>query len=375
MAKTKDPAKRIGILTAGSDAPGMNAAIRAVGKAAGSYGMEVIGFQDGFQGLIEDQVARPSLSGILPFGGTVLGTSREILEETTGKGKDGGRVEKIIATFKRRALDVLVCIGGRDTQENAYLLQRKGLNVITLPKGIDNGLAMTDVTIGFDTALGTATDAIDRLHSTASSHHRIIVIEIMGRNTGWLTLGAGISGGADVIIIPEIPYDVQKIADAILERNRSGRRFSIVAVSEGGISKDTVEFFERSKQINKINREGQEQVQVEQKLTEIESRLTGNTIYLANRLEKFTGLETRITILGHLLRGGAPSASDRVLATSLGTACVKMISEGTAGVMVSMRDGDVVPVPLEQVVGKPKQIPLNHPWIESARKVGTSLGD
>jgi ATP-dependent phosphofructokinase / diphosphate-dependent phosphofructokinase len=372
MVRSKNAVKRIGILTAGSDCPGLNAAIRAVGKAAqGSQGAQIITFQDGFQGLVEDDICDIPLSGILTAGGTILGTSRESLQDSIGPDK----TEAAVATYRRHELDVLVCIGGRETQESAYRLAQKGMNVITLPKGIDNDLVMTDTTIGFDTAMSTATEAIDRLHSTAHSHHRIIIVEIMGRNTGWLTLGSGIAGGADVIVIPEIPYDVRKIADAVLERNRSGRRFSIVAVSEGGISRDTVEFFEHSKHVNRLTREGQERVQVEEQLGKIESRLTGNTIYLANRLEKFTGLETRITILGHLLRGGAPTATDRVLATNLGTACLKFIDEKTFGVMVAIRGGDIMTTPLDQIIGKHKQIPLTHPWIQSARVVGTSLGD
>jgi 6-phosphofructokinase 1 len=374
MSRSTKAVKRIGILTAGSDCPGLNAAIRAVGKAAqNSYGMEVVAFQDGFRGLIDDQVVPLTLSGILTAGGTILGTSRETLEEPSGQ--PGEKCEAAAATYQRHKLDALVCVGGRETQESALQLAKKGLNVLTLPKGIDNDMAMTDTTIGFDTAMSTATEAIDRLHSTAHSHHRIILVEIMGRNTGWLALGAGISGGADVIIIPEIPYDVYKISDAILARNRSGRRFSIVAVSEGGISKDTVEFFERSKLVNQLTREGQERVRVDEQLGQIESHLTGNTIYLANRLEKFTGLDTRITILGHLLRGGAPTAADRVLATNLGTACGRMIQEGNFGVLVASRDGDVISVPLDEVAGKHKPIPLSHTWIQSARMVGTSLGD
>jgi ATP-dependent phosphofructokinase / diphosphate-dependent phosphofructokinase len=362
--------KRIGILTAGSDCPGLNAAIRAIGKAAqGSYGMEVVGFQDGFSGLIHDQVVQPALSGILTAGGTILGTSRETLPET------GDALDAAIATYRRQNLDMLACVGGHEAMESAWHLAQKGLNVVVLPKGIDNDLAMTDVTIGFDTAMNTAAEAIDRLHSTAHSHHRIILVEIMGRHSGWLPLGAGIAGGADVIIIPEIPYEVRKIADAILERNRSGRRFSIIAVSEGGVSKETVAFFERSKSVNQMYRQGTERDQVHQQLDRIESRLTGNTIYLANRLEKFTGLETRITILGHLLRGGAPSAADRLLATNLGTACLRLMNEGVSGVMVANQGGNIVPVPLDQVIGRHKQIPLDHLWIESARRVGTHLGD
>lgn len=376
MSRSTKSVKRIGILTAGSDCPGLNAAIRAIGKAAqNSYGMEVIGFQDGFQGLLEDQVIKPSLSGILTMGGTTLGTSRETLRAEPARENLDERIAAAEATYHRHNLDMLVCIGGRETQESALILAQKGLKVVTLPKGIDNDLAMTDATIGFDTAMSTATDAIDRLHSTAHSHHRINIVEIMGRNTGWLTLGSGIAGGADVIIIPEIPYDVQKISNAILERNRSGRRFSIIAVAEGGISKDTVDFFERSKHINSLTHAGDEREEIEEKLGLIENRLTGSTIYLANRLGKYTGLETRITILGHLLRGGAPTATDRVLATNLGTACVRMVNEGITGMMISLLHGDLVPVPLEEVIGKHKQVPPDHPWINSARRVGTSLGD
>lgn len=386
MASKKSVNKRIGLLTAGSDAPGLNAAIRAIGKAATSYGMSLVTFQDGFRGLIADQVIEPSFSGILTTGGTILGTSREALSldapgqpgatgDEASPSQSENRGEAAVNVYHQHHLDALVCIGGRETMENAQTLMQMGLNVLTLPKGIDNDLSMTDATIGFDTAMSTATEAIDRLHSTAHSHHRIIIVEIMGRNTGWLTLGSGLAGGADVIIIPEIPYDIQKVTDAILERKRSGRRFSIVAVAEGGISKDTVEFFSRSKAINQMTHAGEDQARVEQELHQIEGQLTGNTIFLANRLGNFTGLETRITILGHLLRGGTPSASDRVLGTNLGTACVRMIDQGVSGVMVAIRNGDVVSVPLQEVSGKHKLVPLNHPWIESARRVGTCLGD
>jgi ATP-dependent phosphofructokinase / diphosphate-dependent phosphofructokinase len=372
----KDMAKRIGILTAGSDCPGLNAAIRAIGKAAQTgYGMEVIAFQDGFQGLVNNHVIQPPLSGILTAGGTILGTSRDIPSKMAGKGKTSDQTAKAIATYREHNLDALICIGGQETHEGAFQLMQQGLNIITLPKGVDNDLAETDQTIGFDTALSTATEAIDRLHSTASSHHRIIVVEIMGRNTGWLTLGSGIAGGADVIIIPEIPYDVRKISDAIFERTRSGKRFSIIAVSEGAISKDTVEFFERSKRVNRMNRGGEDQEEVERKLSKIENNLTGSTIYLANRLQAFTSLDTRITILGHLLRGGTPSAADRVLATNLGTISVRLAQEGIFGVMVATQGSRTVPVPLDKVVGRHKLVSLDHPWIENARSVGTHLGD
>lgn len=375
-------AKRIGILTAGSDCPGLNAAIRALGKAASSIGAEVVAFSDGFQGLMQDHVVTTSFSGILTAGGTVLGTSRDTpySDPVLGERPDDLTVntdksDAAVATYQRHNLDALVCIGGHETQSAGLHLAERGLNVITLPSGIDNAISGTDLTIGCDTALGSATDAIDRLHNTASSHHRIILVEIMGRISGWLTLGAGLAGGADVIIIPEIPFDVAKIRAAILERNKVGRRFSIVAVSEGGISKDTVDFFQRSRYANKIRHTGEQQEVVDQRLNHIERGMTGNTIYLANRLEMYTGLETRITILGHILRGGTPSASDRNLATDLGVHAVQLIAGRQFGVMVGTHNRTAVSFPLQEVVGKNKQIPPDHLWLESARKLGTSFGE
>ena len=362
------------MLTAGSDCPGLNAAIRAIGKAAqDGAATEIVGFVDGFLGLIHNHTVSPALSSILTLGGTTLGTSREVPQKTLGQQPD--TMEAAIAAYKQNRLDVLICMGGVETQQAALRLAEQGLNIITLPKGVDNDLGLTDFTIGFDTAMSTATEAIDRLHSTAHSHHRIILVEILGRHAGWLTLGSGIAGGADVIIIPEIPYDLSSVAGAILGRNRSGKRFSIVAVAEGGISRDTVEFFQRSKNLNHMRRAGQDAEQVDQHLHTIEERLTGNTIFLANQLEKLTGLETRMTILGHLLRGGAPTAADRLLATNLGTACIRGFRAGQYGTMMAIQNESVVAVPLAQVAGKRKKVPLDHPWIESARRVGTNLGE
>src|SRR5262245_59457095 len=234
--------KNIGILTSGGDCPGLNAAIRGIGKAAqGAFGMHVQGFRDGFRGLMENRTMaldREALSGILTVGGTILGTSRDRPYRMLIGGKEMDVTDAIVANYEKHHLDVLVCLGGGGTQKNALYLKEKGLNVITLPKTIDNDVAMTDVTFGFDTALGIATEAIDRLHSTAHSHHRIVLVEVMGHNAGWLTLGAGIAGGADVILIPEIPYDVAAVADAIRWRRQRGKRFSIVAVAEGALSKD-----------------------------------------------------------------------------------------------------------------------------------------
>ena len=240
--------KYIGVLTSGGDCPGLNAAIRGVGKAAqGYFGMQVIGFRDGFRGLMENRTMHldhAALSGILTVGGTILGTSRDKPHRMPVGNKTLDVTDAIIATYERHHLDALICIGGGGTQKNALHLKQKGLNVITLPKTIDNDVARTDVTFGFDTALGIATEAIDRLHSTAHSHHRIIVVEIMGHRSGWLALGAGIAGGADVILIPEIPYDVEKIAKAIRQRSRTGKPFSIVAVAEGAMSKADAKMFQ-----------------------------------------------------------------------------------------------------------------------------------
>ena len=223
---------------------------------------------------------------------------------------------------------------------------------------------MTDITFGFDTALGIATDAIDRLHSTAHSHHRIIVVEIMGHNTGWLALGSGIAGGADVILIPEIPYSVDSVADAIKRRSRGGKRFSIVAVAEGAISQDDAPLLQEAKAKKKKASEKEEKKQAAAELEALEKQRRGSTLRFAEQLEALTGLEARVTILGHLQRGGIPSAADRLLATRLGTACAKWIHEGQYGVMVAARGEGTEPVPLDQVVGKRKTVPLDHPWLE-----------
>ena len=370
-------ARRIGILTAGSDSPGINAAIRAIGKTAqGSFDMDIVGFQDGFLGLIEDQTIeiRESLSGILTTGGTILGTSREIPHEIVEKDNIMDLTDRALETYHKHDLDALVCIGGRETQEGALHLAQKGLNIITLPKAIDNDVNGTDLTIGFDTAMEVAAQSIDRLHSTAHSHHRIIIVELMGRYSGWLTLGAGIAGGADVILIPEIPYDIDKVAEAILARKQAGKGFSIVAVSENLISKEQIAFNDRLRRMNARSRTEAEWEKIESQLVKIENRRTDTTIHVSNLLKELTGLETRITILGYLLRGGIPSAADRILATQLGTACVSLVDKGRFGVMVAVLDGKIQTVPLDQVVGQHKKVPLDHTWIESARSVGTNLG-
>ncbi len=372
--------KKIGILTAGGDSPGLNAALRGVGKAAhGMYDMEVVGFQDGFAGMVERRTLELEgniLSNILTAGGTLLGTSRDRPDRMLAGGKVGDSTAAVLQTYRELGLDALVCLGGTDAQESAFHLQRSGLNVITLPVTIDNDLVETDTSVGFDTALGIATEAIDRLHSTASSHHRIIIVEVMGKQTGWLTLGAGVAGGADVILIPELPYDERSVVQAIQERSQAGKRFSIVAVSEGAMSREAVQFFEQAKKVNVRLRKGPDQEKVAERLEKIERQSSGNTIHLANQLEKMAGMEARITILGYLQRGGTPSAADRVLATQLGTACASAVEAGQYGVMLAVRGSShIEPVPLERVAGQSKTVPLDHPWIKGARMVGTNLGD
>jgi len=372
-------AKNVGVLTAGSDSPGLNAAIRAIGRAANStFGRPIVAFQDGFKGLVEDKTIAmegPSFSGILTTGGTVLGTSRDLPQSMQVDGKTVDRTDEAVETYRRHKLDVLVCLGGRETQEAALMLMERGLNVITLPKAIDNDIAETEATVGFHTALGIASEAIDRVHATALSNHRILIVEIMGRSAGWLTLGAGIAGGADVILIPEIPYNAQKIIDAIAQRNQAGKRFSIIAVSEGALSQENAAFYEATRQANKRLRTGVERERVASQIEQIQSRRKDNVPMLASRLEQATGLETRTTILGYLLRGGIPSTTDRILATQFGSYCVSLIQQGKFGVMVAQRSGRIEAVSLEEVAGKHKLIPLDHPWIESARRVGTTLGD
>ena len=372
-------AKRIGVLTAGGDSPGLNAVLRGIGRAAQQYdGMEVVGFRDGFRGLMENRTVLLQgqiLSGILTLGGTILGTSRDKPHRMPVGGKQMDMTDAIVGNYHRNHLDVLVCIGGGGTQKNAYRLMQKGLNIITLPKTIDNDVVRTDVSFGFATALGIATEAVDRLHSTAHSHHRIILLEAMGHKAGWLALGAGLAGGADVILIPEIPYHVDSIAKAILSRSSGGKHFSIVAVAEGAISQEQAA---ESSNGDKKKKAG--------KVTKTKSKDTesvpgggfstgSNTYELARQLEASTGLESRVTILGYLQRGGTPSAEDRILATRLGTACAAAIQGGNYGIMLAACGDKAEPVPLGEVVGKVKQVPLDHDWIESARRVGTSMGD
>lgn len=371
--------KHIGILTSGGDCPGLNAAIRGIGKAAlDEFGMSVVGFCDGFRGICQDRIHRVSsdqLAGILTDGGTILGTSRDKPHKMPIGNKTEDMTDAAVDTYQRHGLDALVCIGGGGTQKNAIRLADAGLNVVTLPKTIDNDIFGTDVSFGFDTALQIATEAIDRLHSTATSHHRIIVVETMGHRAGWLALGAGMAGGADVVLIPEIPYSLEAVAEAIRQRAKRGRRFSIVVVAEGVMTDEQsgrIEELVRQKRDAESKRERKE---ASSKLDEFHEDHVGHTVKLTKQLEEQTGIESRLTILGHLQRGGTPSAADRILATRLGTACAKLLSEDTHGVMVAARGDGFEPLPLGEVAGKKKLVPMDHPWVSAARLTGICLGD
>ncbi|HRX77447.1 MAG: 6-phosphofructokinase [Planctomycetaceae bacterium] len=371
-------AKYIGILTSGGDSPGLNAAIRGVGKGSQCFDMELIGFMDGFRGLVQNRTMRLNnqiLSGILTHGGTILGTSRDKPHKMTLGDETRDMTDVIVETYNRHHLDALVCIGGGGTQKNALRLHEAGLRVITLPKTIDNDVAKTDITFGFDTALGIATEAIDRLHSTATSHHRIIVVEIMGHRAGWLALGAGIAGGADVVLIPEIPYSLEGVAEAIKQRARGGKRFSIVAVAEGAMTVEQAAKFEALSHRKDKAGSKEHKSKASAELAAFQKQHVDHTVQLTQQLEQLTRIESRLTILGHLQRGGTPSAADRLLATRLGTACAELLNEGVHGVMVAARGDGAKPVPLKKVAGKTKLVPLDHPWIQSARLVGTCLGD
>ncbi len=371
--------KQIGILTSGGDCPGLNAAIRGVCRAGiDGHGMRFTGFLDGFRGLVHNRhvdLGMDALSGILTDGGTIIGTSRDKPHRMLVGDSVLDMTNAAVETYRHHHLDALVCLGGGGTQKNALRLKQAGLNIVTLPKTIDNDVAETDISFGFDTALGIATEAIDRLHSTAMSHNRVIVVEIMGHRAGWLALEAGIAGGADVILIPEIPYDPAKVTEAILTRRRAGKRFSIITVAEGALStRQASEVGNLLKAKAKAKSKSDAKLAAEQ-LCRFHAEHVSHTVQLTAELERMSGVEARLTILGHLQRGGTPSAGDRVLATRLGAKCAEILQAGQYGVMVAMRHGSAVPVPLEKVAGEKKLVALDHPLVLTARWVGTSFGD
>ena len=369
----------IGVLTSGGDTPGLNAALRAVGKTAiGDYGMRVMGFRDGFRGLMENRTMRldeTTLSGILTVGGTILGTSRDKPHRMPVGGDTLDMTDLIIDNYRRHHLDVLVCLGGGGTQKNAYRLMQHDLNIITLPKTIDNDVVMTDVTFGFDTALSIATEAVDRLHSTAHSHHRIVVVEVMGHNTGWLALGAGIAGGADVMLLPEIPYDVEIVTRAVKKRSRAGKNFSIVVVSEGAVSTDGARLLQQARADIDNAETKSKRKNAKAALRQLEAEHVGNTLRLTRGLEERTGLESRLTILGHLQRGGTPSTYDRLISLRFGAAAIRAISENDFNKLIVMQKNCITRIPIADVANKMKLVPVDGDTVQTARDIGICLGD
>ncbi len=380
MAKTTKGSKTkcVGILTSGGDCPGLNAAIRGVAKAALHYGIKVLGVQDGFRGLVENRflpLDDKSTSGILTYGGTILGTSRDKPHKMPMGGKELDMTDVAIANARRQQIDCLVCLGGNGTQKNAmHLFKEGGLPVLTLPKTIDNDVAETDITFGFDSALNIATEAIDRLHTTATSHHRVIICEVMGHDAGWLALGAGIAGGADVILIPEIPYNLQVVADHLIERRQHGKRFSIIAVAEGARPQDGLNG-EEAKKKNRKRKAQEKRLQEEFGDSEIHLVQESLDSRIARQLQRLTGIEARTTSLGHVQRGGTPSATDRLLCTRLGTVAGQLLYEGKYNQMVAIRGSECIPIPLEKTAGKKRLVPVDHPWIHTARLVDTCMGN
>ncbi len=371
--------KRIGILTAGGDSPGLNAAIRGFGKAAIGLGMDLIGFRDGIRGLVENRFTEldsRALSGILTIGGTVLGTSRDKVHRMVIDGEVRDMRPQVVENYEKEGLSGLVMLGGGGTAKNALRLADAGLNVITLPKTIDNDIARTDTSFGFSTAMEIATEAIDRLHSTAHSHHRIILTEIMGHRAGWLTLGAGIAGGADIILLPEIPYSVASVADNI--KTAAGRTAAPSASSPWprapGTPQDAADI-QAAELLVKSSKTPEQIRAAKAHLANVTDTQREHTFKLARELEAATGLESRVTILGYVQRGGIPCAADRLLASRLGTAAAHAVSKGQFGVMVAARGEDTELVPLSEVAGHLKLVPPDHEWIQTARKLRTGLGD
>ncbi|WP_027363691.1 6-phosphofructokinase [Desulfotruncus alcoholivorax] len=359
--------RRIGVLTGGGDAPGLNAVIRAVVKTAvREYGMTVLGFENGFGGLIKNQVrelTENDVVGILPRGGTILGTTNRDnpFHYPVVKGNEKIFVDvsdRIFENVSIHGIEALVVIGGDGSLSIGKELYDKGLKVVGVPKTIDNDLSATDQTFGFDTALTTATEAIDKLHTTAESHHRVMVLEVMGRYAGWIALASGLAGGADVILIPEIPYNIDIVAEKINARSQERKKFSIIVVAEGAkpIGGEMV--------VNK---------RVEDSFDPVRLGGIGNVI--AQQIESLTGKETRVTVLGHLQRGGSPTAYDRILATRYGTGAVNLLAEGKFGRMVCLKGQNIEDVPLEQAIGELHNVPVHGELVKVARQLGICLGD
>ena len=358
--------RRIGILTSGGDCPGLNATIRGVAKACyerfGEENVEIVGISNGYYGLINNlckEMSPSSFSGILTQGGTIFGTKRQPFKMMQVIGEDNiDKVKNMKETYKKQKLDCLLTLGGNGTHKTSKLLSDEGLNVIGLPKTIDNDIYGTDVTFGFHTAVDIATDVLDRLHTTAASHSRVLLCEIMGNKAGWLTLNAGIAGGADVIIIPEIPYDIDKVCDAVMARSASGKTFSIIAVAEGAFD------------INEAQMKKKERAK-----KRAEAGILTATSRIAAQIQHNTGLEARVCVPGHMLRGGAPSAYDRVLSTQFGVHAAYLIAKERYGRTVAKIGNKITSNKLEDIAGKTKFVDTENHLVIAARDIGVSFGD
>jgi 6-phosphofructokinase 1 len=356
--------RRIGILTGGGDAPGLNAVIRAVVRSAATARIECVGIEDSFDGLLDPKHTRVltvrEVTGILRLGGTILGTTNRGNPFGAMVDADGAAVDysdRVIENVRSLGLDALVVIGGDGTLAIAHRFQQRGIPIVAVPKTIDNDIADTSMTFGFDTAVAFATEALDRLHATAEAHHRVMVAEVMGRHAGWIALYAGIAGGADVILVPEIPFDFDAVSRVIQDREGVGARWSVVVAAEGA------------------HPIGGERSVVRAGTADRHEKLGGIAELVADELERRTGKEARYVVLGHLQRGGTPTSYDRVLATRFGSFAVDLLRRGESGVMVALHAPDIVAVPLAQVVGRTRYVPLDGDVIKTARSVGISLGD
>ncbi|MBP3721490.1 MAG: 6-phosphofructokinase [Clostridia bacterium] len=354
--------KRIGILTSGGDCPGLNAAIRGAARAAYEmFDAEIVGIHDGYRGLIEgdySEMSRSQFSGILTLGGTILGTSRTPFRNMRKIESDN--VDKVAAmkkTYKNLKLDCLITLGGNGTHKTANLLSEEGLNVIGLPKTIDNDLFGTDFTFGFHTANDIATDVIDRIHTTAASHGRCMVIEIMGNKAGWLTLYSGVAGGADVILIPEIPYNIEKVAEVVKRRAESNKGFTIIAVAEGAMDREEAKMKKKEREAKRA------------------AEHFSSSAYVAKQLQDLVGVEARSVVPGHIQRGGTPSAYDRVLSTEFGVHAAELIRDDIYGVTVALKGNSITHNALKDIAGVPKPVPADDQMIATARSIGISFGD
>jgi len=371
MSEAFTQLKRIAISTGGGDAPGLNAAIRGVVLSGLKRGWEMYGIRDGFDGLLFPErypdggllrMTRQTVRGITHLGGTILGTSnrnnpiRYPITMPDGTIQETDRSDELVRAFHMHGLDALVTVGGDGSLAIAKVLMGKGLRLVAVPKTIDNDLDKTDVTFGFDTAVSFATEALDRLHTTAASHGRVIVVEVMGRYAGWIALNSGVSGSADVILIPEIPYDIHKVVEKIHQRDEQGSRFTLVMVAEGAKPK------------------GGDVSAMEKEAGRAE-RLGGIGEKVASEIQALSGKETRLVVLGHLLRGGSPTAFDRLIALRLGSAAARALEDGQSGVMVALQAQQVKYVPIPEALGRMKFVPVDCDTIQTARDLGLSFGD